>query len=73
MLIGVKAYEMTDSQNGMKGLATVTFGDSFKVRSIAIVEGKEGKPFVALLQSFHLPLPASFHLFFTATCAPAAK
>ena len=48
MIIGVKAYEMTDAQNGMKGLATVTFGDSFKVRSIAIVEGKEGKPFVAM-------------------------
>ena len=48
MLISVKTHEITDSQNGMKGLSTVSFGDAFKVRSIAVMEGKEGKPFVAM-------------------------
>lgn len=48
MLISVKTHEIKDSTNGMKGLSTVSFGDAFKVRSIAVMEGKEGKPFVAM-------------------------
>ena len=42
MLISVKTSKLENSENGVKGLATVTFGDSFKVQSIAIMEGKNG-------------------------------
>ena len=42
MLINVKTSKLENSENGVKGLATVTFGDSFKVQSIAIMEGKNG-------------------------------
>ena len=42
MLISVKTSKLENSENGIKGLATVTFGDSFKVQSISIMEGKNG-------------------------------
>ena len=42
MLISVKTNKLENSENGVKGLATVTFGDAFKVQSISIVEGKNG-------------------------------
>ena len=42
MLVSVKTSKLENSENGIKGLATVTFGDSFKVQSIAIMEGKNG-------------------------------
>ena len=48
MLISVKTTRLDDSQNGIKGLATVSFGDAFKVQSIAIKESKDGKLFVAM-------------------------
>ena len=34
MLISVKTTRLDDSQNGIKGLATVSFGDAFKVQSM---------------------------------------
>ena len=42
MLISVKTSKLENSENGIKGLATVSFGDAFKVQSISIVEGKNG-------------------------------
>ena len=42
MLINVRTNKLENSENGVKGLATVTFGDAFKVQSIAIMEGKNG-------------------------------
>lgn len=42
MLINVRTNKLGNSENGVKGLATVTFGDAFKVQSIAIMEGKNG-------------------------------
>ena len=48
MLISVKTTRLDDSTNGIKGLATVSFGDAFKVQSIAIKESKDGKLFVAM-------------------------
>ena len=48
MLINVKATKIENSENGLLGLATVSFGDMLKVQSIAIKAGKEGQPFVAM-------------------------
>lgn len=42
MLISVKTNKLENSENGIKGLATVSFGDAFKVQSISIMEGKNG-------------------------------
>ncbi len=42
MLISVKTTKLNESENGIKGLATVSFGDAFKVQSISIMEGKNG-------------------------------
>ena len=47
MQINIKTSKQENSENGIKGLATVTFGDSFKVQSIAIKDGKNGL-FVAM-------------------------
>lgn len=48
MLISVNTTKIENNGNGIIGLATVSFGDAIKVQSIAIKEGKEGKPFVAM-------------------------
>jgi len=48
MLISVNTTKIENSENGLLGLATVSFGDAMKVQSIAIKAGKEGKPFVAM-------------------------
>ena len=48
MLISVNTTKLENNGNGIIGLATVSFGDAIKVQSIAIKEGKEGKPFVAM-------------------------
>ena len=47
MLVSVKTNKLENSENGIKGLATVSFGDAFKVQSISIMEGKNGL-FVAM-------------------------
>lgn len=48
MEISVKATELKNSENGIKGLATMSFSESFKVRSIAVMEGTDGKMFVLM-------------------------
>ncbi|MGB4661430.1 MAG: SpoVG family protein [Mobilitalea sp.] len=48
MEISVKANELKNSENGIKGLATISFGEGFKIRSVAVVEGPDGKMFVSM-------------------------
>ena len=48
MKISVRANEIADSENKIKGLSTVSFGDDFKIRGVSVVEGKEGKHFVSM-------------------------
>lgn len=48
MIISVKTSKVENNQNGVVGLATVSFGDAFKVQSIAIKQSHEGKLFVAM-------------------------
>ena len=48
MKVNVKANKIEASTNNVKGLCTVTFGDSFAVRNISIVESKKGGTFVSM-------------------------
>lgn len=48
MKINVKANKLEASSNNVRGLCTVTFGDSFAVRNISIVESKKGGTFVSM-------------------------
>ena len=48
MKVSVKANKIEASTNNVKGLCTVTFGDSFAVRNISIVESKKGGTFVSM-------------------------
>ena len=40
MEVNVKTTRLENSDNNIKGLATMTIGNAFKVQSISIVEGK---------------------------------
>ena len=42
MEISVKTSKFEEPQNGIKGLATISFGDVFKVQSVSVIEGKNG-------------------------------
>ena len=42
MEISVKTSKIENSDNGIKGLATISFGDVFKVQSVSVMEGKNG-------------------------------
>ncbi len=42
MNVNVRTTKLENSDNSIKGLATLTFGEAFKVQSISIVEGKNG-------------------------------
>lgn len=44
----IKVNELKNNEGKVKALATVVFGDSFKVGNIAIVEGKDGNVFVSM-------------------------
>ena len=48
MIISAKTSKLENSNNGVVGVATVTFGNSFKVQNIAIKQSGEGKLFVAM-------------------------
>jgi DNA-binding cell septation regulator SpoVG len=48
MKVHVKANQLEATTNNVKGLCTVTFGDSFAVRNISIVESKKGGNFVSM-------------------------
>lgn len=48
MKISVKANKLEATTNNVHGLCTVTFGDSFAVRNISIVESKKGGMFVSM-------------------------
>lgn len=48
MVISVSASKLANSENGIKGLATISFGDEFKVRKVAIMENRSGEHFVSM-------------------------
>lgn len=48
MKIKVKTNKLDGSTNNVRGLCSVTFGDSFVVKNISIVENKKGELFVSM-------------------------
>ncbi len=48
MRIDIRTKALEDTNNGVKGVATVTFGNSFAVRNISIVESKAGNLFISM-------------------------
>ena len=48
MKINVKTTKLEASTNNVKGLCSVTFGDSFVVKNISVVESKKGGLFVSM-------------------------
>lgn len=48
MEISVKANELKESRNNVKGVATLTFGEAMKVRNITIVMGNDNHLFVSM-------------------------
>lgn len=48
MRIDVRTKTLEETTNGVRGVATVTFGNSFAVRNISIVESKAGNLFMSL-------------------------
>jgi len=48
MIISVTANKLAKSENGVKGLATISFGNEFKVRKVAIMENRNGEYFVSM-------------------------
>jgi DNA-binding cell septation regulator SpoVG len=48
MRIDIRTKALQDTNNGVKGVATVTFGSSFAVRNISIVESKTGNLFISM-------------------------
>ena len=48
MKVSIKANKLEASSNNVRGLCTVTFGDSFAVRNISIVESRKGGIFVSM-------------------------
>ena len=48
MRIDVRTKALEETTNGVRGVATVTFGNSFAVRNISIVESKAGNLFISM-------------------------
>ena len=48
MRIDVRTKALEETTNGFRGVATVTFGNSFAVRNISIVESKAGNLFMSM-------------------------
>ena len=48
MKVSVKANKIEASSNNVRGLCTLTFGDSFAVRNVSIVESRKGGTFVSM-------------------------
>ncbi len=48
MRIDIRTKALQDTNNGVKGVATVTFGSCFAVRNISIVESKTGNLFISM-------------------------
>lgn len=48
MRIDVRTKALNETTNGVRGIATVTFGNSFAVRNISIVESKAGNLFMSM-------------------------
>ena len=48
MKVSIKANKLEASSNNVRGLCTVTYGDSFAVWNISIVESKKGGLFVSM-------------------------
>ena len=48
MRIDVRTKALEETTNGVRGVATVTFGNSFAVRNISIVESKAGNLFMSM-------------------------
>ena len=48
MRIDVRTKVLEETTNGVRGVATVTFGNSFTVRNISIVESKAGNLFMSM-------------------------
>ena len=48
MKVNVKSNKLETVTNNVQGLCTVTFGDSFAVKNISIVESKKGGMFVSM-------------------------
>ena len=48
MRIDVRTKALENANNGVKGVATVTFENSFAVRNISIVESKAGNLFMSM-------------------------
>ncbi|SEQ42986.1 SpoVG family protein [Butyrivibrio sp. TB] len=48
MKVSVKANKIEASSNNVRGLCTVTFGDSFAVRNVSIVKSRKGGTFVSM-------------------------
>ena len=48
MRIDVRTRALEETTNGVRGVATVTFGNSFAVRNISIVESKAGNLFMSM-------------------------
>lgn len=48
MEISVSTNKVANPENGIKGIATISFGDAFKVRKVAIMENRNGEHFVSM-------------------------
>ena len=48
MRVNVRTKAFENAVNGVKGVATVTLGESFAVRNISIVESKAGNLFMSM-------------------------
>ncbi len=48
MRIDIRTKALQEPTNGVRGVATVTFGNSFAVRNISIVESKTGNLFISM-------------------------
>lgn len=44
----IKLNAVSNPEASVRAFATITFGESFKVINVAVVEGKEGQPFVSM-------------------------
>lgn len=48
MEYSIKLNAVNNPDKSVRAFATVTFGDSFKITNIAVVEGRENQPFVSM-------------------------
>ena len=48
MRVDIRTKALENASNGVKGVATVTFGSNFAVRNISIVESKTGNLFMSM-------------------------